>query len=437
MLFPSMTRVMLKPPPPSPFPAADDSPRTLDVTWQWHGAQSCWIQGDGEVSDVVSPILADALEVGDATETFFGRILETLKSAQIRHNTRFWKSGMSKPEITKILHKALAALDGKGTLARMCIANNEFAMSLDRKSLCAEIVTHATHDLLWRLQRGGFHNEPQYRYVTHDEWQLIDQHERLAISFALRPHAASFTHSSAVIDGWEKCKDEDFDKYVHEKVAPCIRLSHEMAKIRQTHHDKYTINVIGPFSLAISCVLAEAPFDKPAVAYSPWPTKNPENIARAAASAFAYLCASMKDSGHHRPSQVEEKFKEGVLKGAPDVICALGCKARKAFHGILSEESIWDIVVEYECRKDKNLLHLCKFISRLDDSSAYLTCRVLEQDYQIELRDSLKFIKVLCQKNPAATSNVDAEEVRMNFVCLAYDTFALACMSVRVRSNAL
>ena len=248
---------------------------------------------------------------------------------------------------------------------------------------------------------------------------MLERHEK---------SEATETASKTVVDGWENCKDEDFDKYVNEKVAPCIRLSYEMAKIQQTRLDPYRINVIGPFSLAISCVLAEALFNTPTVTYKPWPTGHPEHVARATASAFDCLCRIMKDSGHQSPSQVQEKFKDGVLKAATNVICALGSKAREAFGSICPEDSIWKIIVEHEYSKDKSLLHLCKVISQLDNSSPCLAHLVLEQDYQVQIRDLLKFIKVLCQKDPSVTSEVDAEEVRLDLGFLVHDAFALACI---------
>jgi hypothetical protein len=372
----------------------------------------------GDVIGLVSPILQKCLETGN--QPFLERILRVLKSKSFYHGTQHLKDDISNATQQKVLQKALKFIrewrpaGELSSLSRMCLSESQAAMSLlADDTVRTEIAEFAVHDLLWLLMtRGEFSDDTSYYgQITSNNWNRLPQHERLAISFALRPFADNFkprNSSDSNSDGWEDCNDDyaALASRVQEKVRNSILLSLQISThFRKKRHGNYSVNVYGPFSLAVYSVIAANSADRPSVDYHPWPAENARTVALAAQLAFACLRDTVENSGLENTSALVKTFQStfinGLKESACSVICALGSGAEKTLQGMLNPEEICCLVINHEFSRNKSLLHLCNVAARFSPSRqsrlSELANMILEKDYhQVNQHDALKCIRAIC-----------------------------------------
>jgi hypothetical protein len=395
--------------------------KKIKVTWRLNAEDQCWMQGEGDVLGLVSPILQKCLETGN--QGFMERILRVLKSDSIYRGTQHLKDGYSNATQQKVLKQALISIresnEGQlSSLSRMCLSESQPALSLllDDK-VRAEIAEFAVHDLLWLMDRRKYTDDTKYYgQLTSDNWNRRPQHERLAISFALRPYADNFKPSACNSDGWEDCDDDAaLVSRVHEKVRNSIQLSLQIStNFRVKGHGKCEVNVYGPFSLAVYSVIAANSAEKPSARFHSWLVLKEKagTVARAAQLAFACLRDTVKNAG--LTSTLVEKFQStfinGLKESACSVICALGSGAEEALQSMLTPAEIRILVIKHEFSRDKSLLHLCNVAAQFSPSrqsklseksldlqtNGALADMILEKDYQVNKEDALKCISAIC-----------------------------------------
>jgi hypothetical protein len=369
----------------------------------------------GDIIGLVSPILQKCLETGN--QAFMERILRVLKSDSIYRGNQHLKGGISPVQQQKVLQRALTFIrecrpaGDLSSLSRICLSESQAAMSLfTDETVRTEIAEFAVHDLLWLISRGQFSdNTRYYAQLTTNNWNRLPQHERLAISFALRPFADNFktrNSSDSNSDGWEDCNDDAaLASRVDAKVRNSILLSLQIStRFRKKRHGNYSVNIYGPFSLAVYSVIAANSADNPSFDYHPWPEQNAGNVARAAHLAFTCLRDTVENSGLENTSTLVETFQStfinGLKKSACSVICALGSGAEKNLQSMLNPQEICSLVITHEFSRDKSLLHLCIVAARFSPSCqlklSELANMILEKDYQVNQHDALKCIRAIC-----------------------------------------
>ena len=390
----------------------------VKVAWTSKTQDQCWMEEQGDVIGLVSPILQKCLETGN--QPFLERILRVLKSKSIYHGTQHLKDGISHVLQQRVLQQSLISIRESNagelsSLSRICLSESQPAMSLVDDTVGTEIAEFAVHDLLFLINRGEFSdNTRYYGQLTTNNWNRLPQHERLAISFALRPFADNFksrNSSDSNSDGWEDCNDHAaLASRVHEKVRNSILLSLQISShFRKKRHGNYSVNVYGPFSLAVYSVIAANSADKPSFDYHPWPEENADTVARAAQLAFACLRDTVENSGLENTSTLLEKFQatfiNGLKESACSVICALGSGAEETLQSMLNHEEICSLVINHEFSCNKSLLHLCNVAARLSPSRqsklSELANMILAKDYQVNQHDALKCIRAICLGNMA------------------------------------
>ena len=116
----------------TPCEQSDISEVKHEVVWVWHRDQACWIQGDRDVADVVSPILHDALKAGN--DQLVRMTLEALQKPKIFHGS----NAKTQMDRQNILARALLMppfAEGQrgqclSSLTRTCLSKSKLAMEL-------------------------------------------------------------------------------------------------------------------------------------------------------------------------------------------------------------------------------------------------------------------------------------------------------------------
>jgi hypothetical protein len=396
--------------------------KKIKVAWRLNAQDQCWMEGEGDVPGLVFPILQKCLETGN--QGSMERIIRVLKSDSIYRGTQHLKDGISIATQQKILKQALNSIreSNKGelsSLSRICLSESQPALSLllDDK-VRTEIAEFAVHDLLWLMDTRKYSDDTKYYgQMTSDDWNRRPQHERLALSFALRPYADNFKPSARHSDGWEDCDDEAaLVSRVHEKLRNSIQLCLQISThFRVKGHGKCEVNVYGPFSLAVYSVIAANSADKPSVRFHPWMQKEKAGtVALAAQLAFDNLRGIVENSGLKNTStfvaNFESTFINGLKNSACSVICTLGSGAEETLQSMLTPAEIRGLVIEHEFSRDKSLLHLCNVAAQFSPSlqsklseksldlqtNTALAKMILEKDYQVNEQDALKCIRAIC-----------------------------------------
>jgi hypothetical protein len=400
------------------------SMKKIKVAWRLNAQDQCWMEGEGDVLGLVSPILQKCLETGN--QGLMERILRVLKSDSIYRGTQLLKDGLSNATQQKVLKQALISIreSNEGNLSsisRICLSESQPAMSLIiDDTVRPEIAEFAVHDLLWLMDRREYSDDTKYYgQLTSDNWNRRPQHERLALSFALRPYADNFKRSARNADGWEDCDDDAaLVSRVHEKLKNSIQLCLQISThFRVKGHGQCEVNVYGPFSLAVYSVIAANSADKPSVRLHSWPELKEKagTVARAAQLAFVCLRDTVENAG--LTSAWLEKFQSTFIKGlkesACSVICALGSGAEETLQSMLTPAEIRNLVIKHEFSRDKSVMHLCNVAAQFSPSRSLdlqtngaLADMILEKDYQVNKQDALKCISAICVGRPENADEV-------------------------------
>jgi len=400
----------------------------VTVTWVRQSQKTYWIQEAGEVAAVVAPILQQALR--DAKTSLIEQILEILKSDRLFHGPRSIVLHCSTQK--NILGLALRScsseiVEGRGLapITRLCLSQSQAAMSLIDDNFRTEIIESATYDLLWCMEQGQFDDSANYyQFLQKDAWKQLDQHGRLAVSSALRSNTSGFNGFESKkeekwekCDGWERRQVEDLDTYVHQRVALSIKLASQISTtFRKRPHGHYTVDVTGPFSLAVSCILLTSHVDKPSVNYCPWNTsvKNAPKAARAAVLVFQVLGEALESLDNCNKLVIMSTFKEKFLGPASILVGFLGPMAERVFESLLYDDELERIVIALAVKRNNDLVHLCKALSQFQRiaSSPSLADTILKQEYELNYRSALTCVKVICDPSVAANGEENAAEVR-------------------------
>jgi hypothetical protein len=394
---------------------AEKGNTSITVTWRLEDEHAFWMQAGGDVVDLISPILRKCLDTGNQSR--MEKILQCLKSKSIFMGNKHWKDGMRPKQTQEVLRQALSELS---PLAKICLSESQPVMSLlgrDAVKVRSDIAGSAVHDVLWLLQQGRFNSGKRYYgLLTPGDWDCLPRHECLAIAHALRPHVNKLkSRDAALVDGWEQFGDHAaLAAYVDEKVGNSIQLSIQISKARVKGHGQFTVNVVGPFSLAVYSVITAISNDRPQPEFRVWPDSEASTVAYAAKLAFGCLCDVVKNAGLENTGATlltleksRSTFIDGLKKWAPGVICHLGSGAEQALQGVLSAEEVRLLVIEHEFSKNPTLLHLCKVAARFSPET-YLAHMVLRKTYRLEKPDALRCVRAICLGSP---SRQDAEEV--------------------------
>jgi hypothetical protein len=377
------------------------------------------MQTGGDVADLISPILRKCLDTGNQFR--MEKILQHLESKSIFMGHEHWKDCKRPQQIQQVLQQALLELEKLSPLAKICLSESQPVMSLlvhyGEVKVRSDIAGSAVHDVLWLLQQGQFDcDKKYYGLLTPGDWDRLPQHERLAIAHALGPHVKILkSGDAALVDGWEQFGDQAaLAAYVDEKVGNSIQLSIQISKARVKGHGQFTVNVVGPFSLAVCSVITAISNDSPQPEFRVWPDSEASTVAYAAKLALVCLCDVVQNAGLDNTgatTQTLEKsrstFIDGLKRSAPGVICHLGSGAEQALQGVLSAEEVRLLVIEHEFSKNPTLLHLCKVAARFSPET-YLAHMVLRKTYRFEKPDALKCVRAICLGSP---SRQDEEEV--------------------------
>ena len=428
MLLPPRPLPFHPPLPPHPLLHMSGAGDTSELTVTWARQNTCWIQEASEVAAVVAPILQQALR--DANKSLIEKILGMINSDQIFYGTRTIALNCNTQK--HILRQALDLCsaenaEGGGSsltpITHMCLSESQAAMSLIDDQRRTEIIESATHDLLWFMQKSRFDDsEKYYQFLQDDAWKQLHQHERLAVSFALRPNASGFSSKgrSHFSDGWESYDVEQLDAYVDKRVTLSIKLASQMSAIFRGKSDDYTVNVTGPFSLAISCILLTARADRPTVTYRSWlngaevNADTAEKCSRAASLVLQVLGETLQNLGNQNVSTIVRSFKDKFLEPASTLISVLGPRAEKALKTLMNADELERVIIEVELNRNKDLLDRCKALSKYEriGSSPSLADTILRQDYELNFCNALTCIKMIYQSpSVAANGEENAAEV--------------------------
>ena len=400
------------------------------VTWDWGDGESYWIQcGDKKITEVLASILQLAL---DSTNLrLLSRVMRILQSTGGIFCDRRRVGGVNSEMRQEIVAKALKNLsrscrtEQKLTSAvRSCLAQSSEALPLVPKKYREEMTKCAVDDLLWLIKEQRFDDAAHYYDgVRHEEWAMLPAHQRLALTFALRPRATTFRHDrqEAIKDGWEGCDDAVLESYLRPRVRASLQLAVQVAsKFRSSSYGSYTMHTCGPLSLAIFLAIeAVSDKDKPSPKHNHWfdgsrSYADASTLALATNLAFSCLNEAMPGS-KFRTDEVANKVRQHLFLYASPAILLLGAGAGTHF-GLLQERE--HLVAEHmiaceqqSCRPSPSLVRLCGVASKftLGVERPLLAALVLKTRYDITFEDSRRLVKILCDTNASAEAADQAD----------------------------
>jgi hypothetical protein len=398
---------------------------------------SFWIEADEHepagtqfvakaVGKVVSPILVQTLHEGN--RPLMDDIIRVLDGGSVFYGNN-QVSGLDFKDRREILLHALQHCEeeSKGVLpqiTRTCLAASKLAMeyiNVDDANLQMDssdilqrigkgIIEFTVPDLLWRIDQKELVDGEPYQFVLEDRWKILDQHERLSVHFALGTGNSKFPLFKDAKDGWENDREN-----AHQKLSHSIRLAYHVSQSRNATEGKHSVNVYGPFSLAVCCVLANSIHDAPLVKIHNWPHAKThaevEQIARATELSYTCLRDTLKELNADEEKPLTT-FKTYFAENCSQVICALEPNvALNAFTAILTVPQICTIFMDN--RKEKNLQSTCQIAANFMRGESFSADDILD-NYQYEVKtdqEAFELVETICGAMQDDNEQVDANIV--------------------------
>jgi hypothetical protein len=395
---------------------------------------SFWIEADKHepagtqldakaVSKIVSPILVQTLH--DGNRPLMDDIIRVLDGGSVFYGDK-QVLDLDLKDRREILLHALhhCEEESKGVLlpiTRTCLAASKLAMEyinvhdahlqMDSSDILQRIregiIQFAVHDLLWRIDQKVFvDGEPYYQFFLEDSWKILDQHERLSVYFALRTGNHKFPLVKDAKDGWEIDSEN-----AHQKLSLSIRLAYHVSQSWNATKGKHSVNVCGPFSLAVWCVQANSIHD----ALHKWPHAKThaevEQIARATNFSYTCLRDTLKELNANE-KQPLTTFKKYFAENCSQVICALEPNAAlKAFTAIWTVPEICKIFMDN--RKDTSLQSTCQIAANFMRGELFSADDILDNlEYNVQsVGEAITLVETICGAMQDDNKQVDSHIV--------------------------